>query len=205
MPEVVQLSDHSRAVDLASEVLEGGGTVLLPTDTLYGVAALPGLPGATARLFELKDRAAGQPLAVLLADDDQLRALVEPDALTPQVLGWVARFWPGPLTLVMPRAERARSLDLGGAAGTIGVRCPDHRFARDLARRVGPIATTSANRHGEATPRTAIEAAASLAGRVDLVVDGGPAGTVASTVVDVTVDPWRLLRVGAVTDAMLGG
>lgn len=205
MPDVVLLSDGSGVVEQAAQVLSDGGTVLVPTDTLYGVAAMPSRSGATAQLFRLKDRSEGQPLAVLVADGDQVRELVEPGALTPEVLGWMDRFWPGPLTLVLPRSEAARSLELGGSADTIGVRCPDHRFVRSLARRVGPVATTSANKHGEPTPRTAVEAAASLVGPVGLVVDGGPAGTVASTVVDVTVEPWRLLRVGAVTGAMLGG
>jgi L-threonylcarbamoyladenylate synthase len=82
---------------------------------------------------------------------------------------------------------------------TIGVRCPDHQFVRALAAEVGPIATTSANRTGQPTPLTAIEAAASLSGAVDLVVDGGPAGKAASTVVDASTEPWRVLRSGAIT------
>ena len=108
------------------------------------------------------------------------------------------RFWPGPLTIVGRRGPAARGLELGVGPDTIGVRCPAHAFLRAVAAVVGPIATTSANRSGVPTPTTAAEAAASLDGPVGLVVDGGPAGTVASTVVDTVAEPWRVLRAGAV-------
>ena len=183
------------AVQLAAAVLASGGTVLLPTDTVYGVAALPVLPGATRQLFDLKDRNADQPIAVLVADIDQALELVEDPSEV--VARWMATLWPGPLTLVLPRSGHAREMDLGGEVDTIGVRCPDHSFVRALAAEVGPIATTSANRSGAPTPTTAAEAAAALTGEVDLVVDGGDAGTLASTVVDASPATWRLLREGA--------
>jgi len=188
------------ALDRAAVVLQAGGTVVLPTDTVYGVAALPGVAGATDALFRLKDRAGGQPLAVLVADAAQARALVDPLAVTAEVARWMDRLWPGALTLVLPRSVEAAWLALGGSEATVGLRCPDSDFVRALAARVGPIATTSANRHGEPTPTTALEAAAALAGPVGLVVDGGPAGTVASTVVDATDVRWRILREGSVTE-----
>jgi L-threonylcarbamoyladenylate synthase len=193
--------DHALA--RAAAVLRAGGTVVVPTDTVYGVAALPGVAGATDVLFRLKDRAGDQPLAVLVADARQARALADPGAVTPEVAAWMDRLWPGALTLVLPRAVAARGLALGGSPDTIGLRCPASAFVRALAARVGPVATTSANRHGEPTPTTAREAAASLVGPVDLVVDGGRAGTVASTVVDASVQPWRVRRVGAVSEADL--
>jgi tRNA threonylcarbamoyl adenosine modification protein (Sua5/YciO/YrdC/YwlC family) len=185
------------AVARVADVLLAGGAVVLPTDTVYGVAALPTVPGATDRLFALKDRSAGQPLAVLVADADQARALVEPSA--PEVERWMVDFWPGPLTLVLPRSRAATGLLLGGPGDTIGVRCPGHDLVRAVAAEVGPIATTSANRHGEPTPPTAAEAAAALVSEVELVVDGGEVGTLASTVVDATWGTWRLLREGAIT------
>lgn len=193
------------ALDHAVGVLAAAGAVVLPTDTVYGLAALPSLPGATDQLFALKGRAGTQPFAVLVADVTQALGLVEPP--TPEVRDWMDRLWPGPLTLVLRRSPAAGGLALGGDAGTIGVRCPAHPFVRALAAAVGPLATTSANRHGEAPPTTATDAAASLAGPVGLVVDGGPAGTVASTVVDASGPvgtPWRVLREGAVTEAELG-
>lgn len=209
VPEVVLLPEAgprwvdglTQAVDRAAEVLRAGGCVVLPTDTVYGVAALAALPGAAGRLFAAKDRAEDHPLAVLVSGVDQVLPLVaSPSADARQAM---ARHWPGPLTLVLHRAPEARALALGGDPATIGVRCPDHAFVRALAARVGPIATTSANRTGEPTPETAHEAARSLAVAPELVVDGGPAGGVASTVVDATAQPWRVLRVGALSEMEL--
>lgn len=199
-PDAIRAGDP-RAVARTAEVLAAGGAVVLPTDTVYGVAVLPHLPGATDQLFELKDRAEGQPIAVLVADVDEALELVE--APSAQVRAWMDAFWPGPLTLVLQRSPEARGMDLGGEVDTIGVRCPDHAFVRAVAAEVGPIAATSANRSGSPTPATAAEAAASLADAVPLVVDGGPAGTVASTVVDATGATWRVLREGAITTEQL--
>jgi L-threonylcarbamoyladenylate synthase len=196
-------SDPALAVARVAEVLRSGGTVLVPTDTVYGVAALASDPRAAERLAALKGRSVDQPLAVLVADRAQAATLAAP-APAPEVERWMAEHWPGPLTLVLRRLPEAAALDLGGDPTTIGVRCPDHAFVRALAAEVGPLATTSANRHGEPTPTGAAEAAASLVADVALVVDGGPAGTVASTVVDATVRPPRILRVGAVEPAVLG-
>jgi len=196
------------ALDQAATLLIGGGSVVLPTDTVYGLAALASRPDATARLFDLKDRSERQPMAVLVADVDQALDLVgPPDAA---VLTWMRVFWPGPLTLVLPRRAAARGLELGGDSATIGVRCPAHPWVRALAARVGPIATTSANRHGESTPTTAALAAASLVHLPDLVIDDGPSSLAASTVVDTTGPAWRILRLGPVTEddlraALVGG
>lgn len=199
MPAVIDLaSQPEAALAGAVSVLHRGGTVLLPTDTVYGVAALPSIEGATGQLFRLKDRAEAQPLAVLVAHAEQARALVAPEALTDAVNRWMDRLWPGALTIVLPRSVEAADLELGGSPDTIGLRCPDHDFVRTLAGRVGPLATTSANRHGSPTPVSAPEAAADLSAPVDLVVDGGLAGTVASTVVDATGSPARILREGRI-------
>lgn len=178
--------------------------MVLPTDTVYGLAALPSVPGATDQVFVLKDRADSQPFAVLVDDVARALELVEPP--TTVVCRWMEELWPGPLTLVLRRRPASRSLALGGDDATIGVRCPAHPFVRALAAAVGPVATTSANRHGEPSPTTASEAAASLVGPVTLVVDGGLSGTVASTVVDASAPPgtgWTVLREGAVPLARL--
>lgn len=200
-PETVDAHDPS-AIVRAVSVLGAGGTVLLPTDTVYGIAALPSVVGATERLFALKGRADDHPLAVLVADVDQAWSLAE--SLPEPIARRLVAHWPGPLTVVLRRSAGAREMALGGNGDTIGVRCPDHDLVRSLARRVGPIVTTSANRSGTPTPPDAASAAASLLGPVDLIVDGGPAGTLASTVIDATVDPWRVLRQGAVTVDLLG-
>lgn len=199
-PEVVAVGG-SASLDRAAEVLRAGGTVVLPTDTVYGLAVLPTVAGATDQLVVLKDRAAAKPFAVLVADVAQARHLVE--APTDVVAAWMDELWPGPLTLVLRRSAAARKLALGGDPETIGVRCPDHAFVRALAAQVGPIATTSANRNGEPTPISARSAAAALTGSVALVIDGGLAGTVASTVVDASSETWRILRPGAIGEDRL--
>ena len=187
------------AVDRAATVLRAGSTVVVPTETVYGVAALPTVPKATGALFALKGRPDTVPLAVLVADLDQVRPWLADVPAAARSL--IDAFWPGPLTLVLARSRAAASLELGGDAATIGVRCPDHAFVRTLAGEVGPIATTSANRHGDPTPHTAEAAAASLAGAVALVVDGGRRDGTPSTVVDLTGDDLRVLRDGGVPAA----
>ncbi len=195
--------DAPSALDRATTALLAGETIVVPTDTVYGVAALPSVPEATDALFALKERSNGQPLAVLVGDVSQALDLVEsPTAL---VRRWMDELWPGPLTIVLNRGPEAGALELGGDSATLGVRCPDHDFVRALAARVGPIATTSANRHGQPTPTTASASAASLAGLVSLVIDGGPSATVASTVVEATSDSWRVLRQGALSPDRLKG
>lgn len=184
------------AVERAVEVLVAGGTVVLPTDTVYGVAAQAAQPHAVASVFRFKDRPDVQPLAVLVADMAGARQLASWD--DPAVDRVMAAHWPGALTLVLPRNEAARALQLGGSPETVGIRCPGSAVARAIARATGPIATTSANRHRQPTPHTAAEAAASLAGEVGLVVDGGPCRQDPSTVVDTTASPWRILRAGPV-------
>jgi tRNA threonylcarbamoyl adenosine modification protein (Sua5/YciO/YrdC/YwlC family) len=151
-------------------------------------------------LYECKGRPGDVPIAVLVASLDQALNLVEPPA--PHVRRVAERFWPGALTLVLRRREAAgvATGDNVGPGSTVGIRCPDHEFVRALAARIGPIATTSANRHGEPTPATAAAAAASLLARVDLVVDGGACAGVASTVVDTTGPELRVLRVGPISE-----
>lgn len=199
---VVDAADPA-ALERAAAVLRDGGAVVLPTDTVYGLAALPSVAGATDALYRLKDRAATQPFAVLVADVDQALALL--DRLDDDVRDWLDRLWPGPLTVVGSRRPEVRHLALGGSPDTIGVRCPAHDFVRSLAALVGPVATTSANRSGEPTPTSARAAAEALVEPVDLVVDGGPASTVvASTVVDTVDGARRILRPGAITPDDLG-
>lgn len=201
MSELVRISAPD-VVERVRTVLVSGGTVVLPTDTVYGLAVAATVPRATGELVRLKGRSADQPFAVLVGDVDQALALV--DDPSPLVRDWMERWWPGPLTLVLDRGPAARGLDLGGDPDSIGIRCPDHDLLAELTLTVGPLAVTSANRHGHPTPITAQAAASSLGDAVDLVVDGGPAGTVASTVVDARSEPTRVLRAGAITPADLG-
>jgi tRNA threonylcarbamoyl adenosine modification protein (Sua5/YciO/YrdC/YwlC family) len=182
----------------AVAVLQSGGVVLLPTDTVYGLAVATGVPGATARLFAVKGRSRDTPIAVLVADADQAWALA--GSPVPAVATRLAgRWWPGPLTIVVGR-DPAWAVDIGGDGTSIGLRCPDHDLVRALCRAVGPLATTSANRHGQPTPPTAA-AAAEAVGGVDLVIDGGRLAGAPSTVVDCTTGEPHVLREGAVPAA----
>ncbi|HCW00954.1 MAG: L-threonylcarbamoyladenylate synthase [Acidimicrobiales bacterium] len=185
-------TDPAGAVDAAVACLRAGGVVVLPTETVYGVAALADDSSAVAELFVRKGRPTDRRVAVLVADLDQARSLAVVDERT-IALAEVA--WPGPLTMVLPTVP-------GSDEATVGVRCPDHALVQAVATSVGPIATTSANRSGDPTPADAASAAASLGGDL-LVLDGGRCTGMPSTVVDLTVDPAVILREGTVTVADL--
>jgi tRNA threonylcarbamoyl adenosine modification protein (Sua5/YciO/YrdC/YwlC family) len=193
---------HDRQTfDRALTALRQDEAIVLPTDTVYGVAVLLSTPGAARVLSKLKARSSEQPLAVLVASAEQAGSLVdEPTAAARRLMD---AFWPGPMTLVLPRRAELSDLELGGDGSTIGVRCPAHPFVRELARQLGPIVTTSANRHGEATPASASEAAGALAGPVAVVVEGGILDGLPSTVVDCLTDPPVVVREGAVTTAQV--
>ena len=192
--ELIGARDPAAAARIA-EVLVDGGVVVLPTDTVYGLAACPDDSDAMARLFALKGRDADVPIAVLCASAGQALSLAGPIGPDPARLA--AQHWPGPLTLVLPRRADLE-LSLGEPSTTIGVRCPDDDLVRRIAERVGPVAATSANRHGVPTPAEAADAAGSLLGEVDLVVDGGRLEGRASTVVDATGDAIVVLRQGPI-------
>lgn len=182
------------AVDAAAEALLRGEVVVLPTDTVYGIAVATSVPGATERLFAVKERPADVPLPVLVADEAQAREIADVPPLAAELM---AAHWPGALTIVLARRP-GFDIDLGGRdSTTVGVRVPDHDVPRELARRVGPLATTSANRHGRPTPATAQEVQAELG--VALVIDGGRCDGAPSTVVRVDGDSLDILRQGAVT------
>ena len=150
--------------------------MIIPTDTVYGLAALP---ENTDLLFELKQRPADKAVAILVARPDDVEGLFDPLPATRRL---TEACWPGALTIVQDG---------------VGVRCPDHPLVQALAAAVGPIATTSANLSGQPTPHTAAEAAAPFPA-VQLVVDGGRLQAPASTVVEVTQEGLSILRQGAV-------
>jgi tRNA threonylcarbamoyl adenosine modification protein (Sua5/YciO/YrdC/YwlC family) len=189
-------SNVGDGLDGAVEALRAGAVVGIPTDTVYGLAADAGRGAATDAVFVLKRRPPNLELPVLVADVAQAEDLAAgglPD------LGrlLVGHFWPGPLTIVV---ERRGDLDwaIGGDGRTIGLRCPAHAVARTLCRRVGPLATTSANRHGEPPLTTAADVTREFGGAVAVVVDGGVCDGTSSTVVDVTGGTVRCIRDGAV-------
>lgn len=183
------------SIHAAAEALAAGLIVGIPTDTVYGLAIDPAVPGATDRVFEAKRRPRDVELPVLVASVEQALELVI--AVPPVATRLMERYWPGPLTIVLPRRP-GLTLDLGDDDATIGIRCPQHPVPLALCAVAGPLATTSANLHGEPTSVTAAEVADVFGDAVAVVLDGGPARGSPSTVVDCTgIDP-RLLREGRV-------
>jgi L-threonylcarbamoyladenylate synthase len=189
--------DDSAGRALAIEMLRSGGIVALPTDTVYGIAVALDAPGGVEKLFAAKRRPPDKGIMLLLSDAAQ----------APEIGRWPASaaalavaFWPGGLTIVVPqRSDVPLPAALTSGAATIGLRVPDHDAPRALAAALGPIPTTSANVSGLPEARTADEIVEQLGDSVGLVLDGGPAhGGPASTIVDCTVEPPRILRVGAI-------
>jgi len=193
-------AQEQQALPEALKTLRQGGLVAFPTDTVYGLAALAHRAGAILQLFEAKGRDTTKAIAVLIGSLEQL------DQMTPGLpeaaLKLARGFWPGALTLVV---ERHPDLpQVLSPRPTIGIRMPDHALALALLQASGPLATTSANRSGAANPLTAADVLVQLDGQVDLILDGGTCpGGVPSTVVDCTGPELKILRVGAITEAMI--
>lgn len=192
---IVPDDDAGRAE--AAEVLRRGGIVALPTDTVYGIAVGLDTAGGIEALFAAKRRPPEKGVMLLLADAAQGRTIGQWPATAAALAD---AFWPGGLTVIVSqRADVPLPEALTGGAPTIGLRTPDHPAPRALAAAVGPLPTTSANVSGLPEARTAEEIVEQLGDAIELVLDGGPAhGGPASTVVDCTVDPPRVLRAGAI-------
>lgn len=195
-----RLPDDAEGRAEAARTLEAGGIVAFPTDTVYGIAVALDTPGGIERLFAAKRRPPDKAIALLLADAEQATEIGE---LNGPAAALARGFWPGGLTLVVPRrADVTLPAALGGlgAIATVGLRVPGHDAPRALARAVGPLPTTSANRSGEPEARDADELEVLLGSSLDMILDGGTAsGGVASTVVDATSELVRILRKGAIS------
>jgi tRNA threonylcarbamoyl adenosine modification protein (Sua5/YciO/YrdC/YwlC family) len=176
-----------------------GELIVVPTDTVYGIGTRPDDPAATARLFDAKQRPRELELPILASTFEQLRDVARLDDRAELL---AEAFWPGPLTLVLPRMPQSSVWDLGGDAETIGVRIPAHPLARALLVETGPLAVTSANRSGEPPARTCDELTAAFGDlvRVYLCQEGRLEGP-PSTVVDLAHGPPRLVRGGALDPA----
>ncbi len=194
----------------AIEALGNGSVVAVPTDTVYGLAALPSLPTAVDRLFRLKERPKDVALPVLVASWGDVDALAGPLDTAAELLA--GRFWPGPLTLVIPR-EPGFDADLGGppaARKTVGVRWPEHPVIEYLCGKLGPLAVTSANLHGSPPATTAADVATAFSGLVPelapgVILDGGRCDGVPSTVVECRGPATRCLREGAIPWSEIAG
>jgi L-threonylcarbamoyladenylate synthase len=179
----------------AVRALSAGWPVGIPTDTVYGLAVDPFRPGATDRLFAAKRRPREVNLPVLVTGPEQVLLLAT--AVPQGAMRLMEQFWPGPVTIVVP-SRPDLGADLGEDEATVGVRCPDHVVPRALCEQAGPLATTSANLHGQPTLTTAQEVAAVFGREVPVVLDGGTCNGRPSTVVDCTGQEPKLLREGRV-------
>ncbi|MEE3127014.1 MAG: L-threonylcarbamoyladenylate synthase [Actinomycetota bacterium] len=189
--------DRESAIEAAALALQRGGLAVIPTDTVYGIAADAFDPAAVRALLAAKGRGREMPPPVLVSAATTL------DALAVRVPGYartlVEEFWPGPLTLVCHQ-QTSLQWDLGETRGTVAVRMPDHALAREVLERTGPLAVSSANRTGMPAATDADQAEDMLGEVVDVIVDDGESpGGEASTIVDVTGDQGRVLRLGALS------
>jgi len=183
------------ALKAATLAVQRGQLIVMPTDTVYGVAADAFDLKAVPELLAAKGRGRDMPPPVLVS------AATTIDAIAVDVPDWaralIEKFWPGPLTLVCTQ-QRSLRWDLGDSRGTVAVRMPDHPLALELLERTGPLAVSSANRTGMPAATDADQAEEMLGEKVALVLDAGPSpGSEASTIVDVTTTPGRVLRRGA--------
>ncbi|MCR2807439.1 L-threonylcarbamoyladenylate synthase [Paenibacillus soyae] len=195
---------QEQGIQQAAETLRRGGLVAFPTETVYGLGADARSSEAVAGIFGAKGRPSDNPLIVHIADRSQLGELVEPyPALAGELM---ERFWPGPLTIVLPAKPGALSPLVTANLPTVGVRMPDHPLALELLSRAGvPVAAPSANRSGRPSPTLAGHVLEDLGGRIDGVIDGGATGVgLESTVVELEGNgAIRILRPGGVTEEAL--
>lgn len=182
----------------ACAVLRAGGLVAMPTETVYGLAALAEDSAAVSRIYEAKGRPSHNPLIVHTHEPAAARALAS--AWPPAAEALAQRFWPGPLTVVVPRGERLSPLVSAGGS-TVALRVPAHPVALALLRALGrPLAAPSANPSNGLSPTRAEHVLAGLGGRLELVLDGGPCAVgIESTVVDAVASPPRVLRPGTLS------
>jgi len=184
------------SISKALNELRTGGLIAFPTDTVYGVGVLAFDGAAVESIYAAKDRPIEKAIPILIADiEDMEKVGVD----IPQMAYKLAsRFWPGPLTCVIPKQPTLP--ESVSTTSTVGVRVPDHEVARALLRAAGPMAVTSANISGHESPSTAVEVLRQLHGRIPLIIDGGrTAGGVASTVVDCTTKEINILREGPIS------
>jgi L-threonylcarbamoyladenylate synthase len=182
----------------AKLALARSGLVVLPTDTVYGLAADAFDPAAVRRLLRAKGRGRSMPVPVLIASMDTLRALTIDVGEDARQLA--DRFWPGGLSLIF-RQQPSLRWDLGDSRSTVMVRMPDHRDTLDLLSGAGPLAVSSANLTGRPPATTVEEAQEMLGDAVDVYLDAGPAGGTASTIIDATGETLKFVRVGALSPA----
>ncbi len=194
-------ADDPRAPALAAQVIRSGGLVILPTDTVYGIAADLWQPDAVAALYAAKRRPPDRAIPILLADSGYMVSVAS--EVPPIARQLAAAFWPGPLTIAVPKLPEIPAIV--SSLPTVGVRVPDHASARATIRACGgALAVTSANLSNQPSALTAWEAAAALGKAADLILDGGRCpGGVPSTVVDVSGGALKVVRSGPLDEVVL--
>ncbi|MBN1454394.1 MAG: threonylcarbamoyl-AMP synthase [Anaerolineales bacterium] len=196
MKTIILPAGQDDSIPRALELLKHGGLVAFPTDTVYGVGALAFNAAAVESIYIAKDRPVEKAIPILIGGPEDLDKVAVD--VPPIAAKLAARFWPGALTLVVPKHPDLP--DVVSAAPTVGVRVPDHPVARALLHAAGPMAVTSANISGQVSPNTAEEVMRQLNGRIPLILDGGEtSGGVPSTVVNCLGAEAVILRAGPVT------
>ena len=196
MQTITLPADNPASIETALDLLTEGEIVAFPTDTVYGLGANAFYSPGIIKLFEAKGRDANKAIAVLIGDNGHLDLLT--DFLSASARKLIEHFWPGGLTIVVPKKKDLP--ELLSAGSSIGIRMPDHSVALELLNKFGPLATTSANLSGKNNPHNAGDVMNQLNGRVPLILDGGRCpGGVPSTVVDCSTDEVRILRPGAIS------
>jgi len=194
--------DHPETMGIAIDELNKGHVIAIPTDTVYGIACLLDKEEAIHEIYRIKERDAAKAIPLLIGEYEQV--ICASDGLSISAQKLAKRFWPGPLTLII--SKRLELPEILTPYSTVGVRMPDHKWLRQLIRRSGVIAATSANISGGENPCTAKDVLRQLDGRISLIVDGGTCeGGIPSTVVDCSAEEFKILRVGGINEEDIQG
>jgi len=188
----------------AAEILQNGGLVAVPTETVYGLAANATDESAVAKIFEVKGRPEGKALSILVGGSDAMEKYCE--SVPKQALALAEKYWPGPLTIILQAKPGIPDTVLAGGK-TVGLRCPNHAITLSLLQKAGiPLAAPSANPSGMESPKNAQKVLEYFDGKIDAVIDGGQCGVgTESTILDLSQTPFRVLRVGALSEAEVFG
>lgn len=191
---------NSQSEELALEILQAGGVIAIPTDTVYGIACLVNKRISIRRLYAIKEREHAKAIPVLIGTLEQTSNVAS--IFPPAACALSQHFWPGALTLVVNKHPDL-PFELTGYP-TVGIRMPDHKWLRSLIQSCGPLAATSANISNQPSLSNAQAVLEELEGRVDLLIDGGTcAGGIPSTVIDCTVFPVKVLREGGIPESSI--
>jgi L-threonylcarbamoyladenylate synthase len=200
--EIDSAEPSCQALDRAEKAIRAGKIVAIPTDALYALVADPFSVPAVRKVYEAKDREIQRALPILVRDVMMVEELAR--EITPRFRLLARRFWPGPLTIIMPASPRV-PLRATGNTGRLAVRQSSCRVADELIARLNqPIIATSANISGVPTCRTGIEVFGVMDGRVDLILDGGPCEGIGASTVDITEPEWKVIKEGAIPEREIG-